>query len=315
MLWFIQLSVTLFILVVFAIVMILILFWMTFRSSKRRQNDARTIPNDDAYLPYMPEILKRVDSLSSIPCEPVTLQSRDGLQLSGRYYHHRDGAPLALCFHGYRSVSIRDFCGGFSIAASAGHNVLLVDQRAHGNSEGHVITFGIRERLDCLDWIHYAVKRFGAEIPIYLYGVSMGAATVLMASGLTLPTSVQGIIADCPYSAPEAIIAKVVRDRHLPTRLTMPLIRLAARLPGGFRLDEASPLEAVRHTPVPILLLHGENDLFVPCSMSQSIRDANPSMIQLHTFPGAAHAISYFVNMNRYTALVHQFLTDTLPAS
>ena len=192
-----------------------------------------------------------------------------------RYYHVRDGAPLQIQFHGYRGAALRDFCGGNKLARESGQNTLVVDQRAHGKSGGNTITFGIRERLDCLSWVKYANQRFSSGTPIFLSGVSMGATTVLMASELKLPANVMGIIADCPYSSPEVIIRKVCReDMHLPPALTMPLIRLGARLFGHFVLNESSAVQAVGNKNIPILLLHGEDDRFVPCDMSREIFDA-----------------------------------------
>ena len=141
----------------------------------------------------------------------------------------------------------------------------------------------------------------------------MGAATVLMAAALPLPENVRCIIADSPYSSTVAIIRKVCRDMKLPPAPAMPLVRLSARWFGGFDLCEASAVEAVRHTRYPIILLHGEDDRFVPCGMSRAIADANPA-IELHTFPDAGHGISDIVHTDRYTACVIRFIERCCPA-
>lgn len=146
---------------------------------------------------------------------------------AAQYYAGRPGAPVQIMMHGYKSGAERDFCGGAQIAVQGGYHVLLVDQRAHGKSEGRCLTFGIQERYDCRAWVNYAVGRFGADTKILLYGVSMGAATVLMAGGLNLPRNVVGIVADCGYSSPAAIIRKVIRDQHLPIFPVYYLVRLA----------------------------------------------------------------------------------------
>jgi len=101
------------------------------------------------------------------PFEEVAIQSEDGLKLVGRYYHVADNGPLEIQCHGYKGNAIRDFCGSWKIAREEGRNVLLIDERCHGKSEGHTITFGIRERKDVLGWIRYANNRFG-QIPIIL---------------------------------------------------------------------------------------------------------------------------------------------------
>ena len=170
-------------------------------------------------------MLSLIRQMDEIPYEAVTISAQDGTKLAVRYYHVRDGAPLQIQLHGYRGTALRDFCGGNKLARESGQNTLVVDQRAHGKSGGTTITFGIRERLDCLCWVEYASQRFGSDIPVFLSGVSMGAATVLMASELELPANVVGIIADCPYSSPEAIIRKVCQqDMHLPPVLVMPSV-------------------------------------------------------------------------------------------
>lgn len=245
------------------------------------------------------------------PCEEVTISSFDGLTLFGRYYHVRDGAPLDIGFHGYRSSAMTDFAGGSELSLSMGHNLLLIDERAHGRSDGHTIAFGVQERWDVVSWVRYAVQRFGPETKILLYGVSMGAATVLMASGLELPGNVKGIIADCPYSSPKAIIRKVARDMHLPDRLMWPLVKIGARVFGGFDIDAADAEQAVKQAKVPILILHGESDGFVPCEMSDLV-SANPCLITRQTFPGADHAFSYLSDTPRYRQIVTEFAERVL---
>ena len=276
--------------------------------------DRETIPEikDPKYQPYKAAMRELFHSLKNRPCEFVTIRSHDGLVLSGRYYHQQDGAPLAIGFHGYRSCWLTDFCGGADIAFSLGQNLLLIDERAHGKSGGRTITFGIRERQDLLGWVEYAINRFGPELKILLYGVSMGGATVLMASEMDLPENVKGIVADCPYSAPLDIILEVGRQQNYPIRLIRPLLILGAKIYGGFDVREASGLEAVTHSNVPILILHGENDTFVPAAMSKAIAGANPKMVRLHTFPGADHALSYMVDTPRYRKIVEDFMEEVL---
>lgn len=250
--------------------------------------------------------------LQNKPCEFVTIQSRDGLTLSGRYYHVKDGAPLAIGFHGYRSCWLTDFCGGADIAFQMEQNVLLIDERAHGKSQGRSITFGIKERQDLLCWIDYALERFGADIQIILYGVSMGGATVLMASGLELPGNVKGIIADCPYSSPLDIILEVGKQTGYPPKLIRPFVIWGARIFGGFDVKEISAEEAVKYSKIPILIIHGADDNFVPADMSEVIAKANPEMITRHTFPGADHALSYMVDTSKYRKLVTDFVQSVL---
>lgn len=250
--------------------------------------------------------------MAELPYEEVYITAQDGTALFGRYYHVADGAPLQIQFHGYRSSSLHDFCGGNKLAREYGQNTLMVDQRAHGNSDGSMITFGIRERYDCLDWANYAAERFGKDTPVFLAGISMGASTVLMASNLPLPENVVGIIADCPYSSPAAIIRKVCKEMGFPPAIAFPLVKLGAFLYGGLRWGDESAENSVANTNLPILLIHGEADQFVPCEMSRKIHAACKSRNEFHTFAGAAHGLSYIQDTPRYEKTVQTFMDGCL---
>lgn len=281
-------------------------------SPQGEQNRDESLPRSEQMEPLRERVLQMIRVFQARPYEEVFIRSEDGLKLRGRYYHQRDGAPLNICFHGYRGTPIRDFCGGATIALDAGYNVLMIEQRAHGGSEGHTITMGVMERRDCLFWVKYAVERFGKDQKILLSGISMGAATVLMASELALPENVRGIIADCPYTTPKAILQKVAGDMHLPIHIGWLLLHFGAKLYGGVELRGPDASEAVKHTKVPILLIHGEDDRFVPLEMSRRIAAANPEMISFYTFPDAGHGLSYMLDTPRYTELVNRFCQEIL---
>ena len=288
--------------------------WYAYRtaffSPQKGKDELRPIKSSQ-YDPYRPEMRRIYHQLKDRPCELVTIKSHDGLKLSARYYHIQDGAPLDICFHGYRSHALMDFSGGTELSFQLGHNVLLVDQRAHGKSEGRTIAFGIQERQDLLRWVDYALERFGADVKILLYGVSMGGATVLMASELPLPENVKGIVADCPYVSPLEIILHVGKSNPLPTWLIRPFVILGAKIFGGFDLTETDARKAVKHTKIPILIIHGEADGFVPPEMSD-IEEINPAMIERYTVPEAAHGISYLVDSAGYKTVVESFLNKVL---
>lgn len=248
-----------------------------------------------------------IAEFEAAPFEKVSIISHDGLKLTGRYYHVKDGGALEIACHGYKGNAIRDFCGNYIMAKEDGRNLLLIDERCHGSSEGHTITFGILERKDVLGWIKYANKRFGT-VPIMLSGVSMGAATVLMVSGMDLPKNVKAILADCPFDAPANIIKKVLgQDRGLPVKFVYPLILLGGKLYGKFNLEEDTPIQAVKKSKVPILLIHGDADRFVPYEMSCNIHKAAPDKIEFHTIHDAGHAINYVSKPEQYTRIVKAF--------
>lgn len=288
-------------------------FYICFYSCTNRTEDPYALMHGRQYEEVKENIIACTRIMDKAPCKWVYATSLDGLKLAGRYYHTADGAPLMMLFHGYRSMSLRDCAGGYILAKKLGFNVLAVDQRAHAESKGRVITFGIREHEDCDSWIKFAMNRFGNDTKIVLSGLSMGAATVLMASKLDLPNNVVAILADCPYSSPADIIRKVCRDRHLPDHLAYPFIRLGAWIYGRFDLEITTACNAVKKATVPILLIHGEDDRFVPCEMSRLIHSCCASPSQLHTFSGAGHGLCYMVDPIRYEMVTIRFL-EGLPS-
>lgn len=300
------------VLVIFAAAFLGVLRWCYGKAfyvpSSKKKTDSHQFYSGDRDGFCREPMMKLVDELESMPCEEVEIVSRDGLRLTGRYYHITDENRIEILFHGWRSNATRDACAGAKLARDTGYNLLIVDQRAHGTSDGNTITFGIKEKYDCLDWVNYVVCRFGSDVRILLGGVSMGAATVLMASALPLPANVKAITADCGYSSPEAIIRKVCNDMGIPDRIGYPFVRMSARLFGHFSLKDGGAVEAVRHTKVPILIMHGEEDDFVPFSMCREIFDAcaTPNK-QLVTVPKAGHGLSYFYDTETYTREVSAF--------
>ncbi len=284
-----------------------------FYSSKKRDLDPYGPMNGSQFQEVAHLMHKSTRIMEETACETVTVTASDGTSLFGRYYAVKPGAPVLLAFHGYRSLALRDCAGSFALGLKLSLNVLAPDQRAHGHSQGRTITFGIKERQDVLSWIQYCNRRFGDQTPIILCGLSMGAATVLMAAELDLPENVCGIIADSPYSSPGAIIRKVAKDEGYPERLAYPFLKLGARLYGGFDLDSAAAVSSVKNARVPILLIHGEDDRFVPCDMSREIYANCGENARFFTFPDAGHCLSYVIDYRRYETVCIDFL-NSIPA-
>ena len=265
----------------------------------------------ESFANYRELTRRNIDRITSEPYEEVKITAHDGVRLVGNYYRKSDSAVLEIQFHGYRSMAFRDFSGGACEALDRGHNLLLVDQRAHGRSGGRALTFGALESRDVLDWVNFATERFGKDVKILLLGISMGAATVLIASSLDLPPSVKGIIADCPCSSGEEIIRIIAKKRGYPIRLLMPFLKLGARIFGHFSMKDTDVTSAVRGASVPILLIHGEADDFVPPEMSEKIKAANDEIIY-ETFPGATHGLSYVSDTKRYREIADKFIQEVL---
>ena len=287
-------------------------FFRTFGKTKKMQNPnpLSFIRDAEGSADYEGH-KKRVETAYAVPCERVFIRASDGLRLSARYYEGSKNAPLVIFFHGYRSNAIHDGCGLHAVARSLGYRILLCDQRAHGESEGRCLTFGVKERWDVKCWAEYAAARF-PDTPIFLSGISMGAATVLMAASLPLPRAVVGVLADCPYSSPKEIIMKVIGEMGLPPKLIYPLVRLGALLYGGFDPNGADAVRAVRMKTPPLLIVHGTADSFVPAAMSSAIDAAAACTHTLVLVEGADHGKSFTVASELYVKTMTDFFCACL---
>lgn len=291
MLWFVAI-------VAAVIILVLVISYICFRMAFLRKEitdstDLLPLPEGAEYDPYREKIRSWMEMTRQLPSEEFTITSFDGLKLRGKYFECQPGAPIELMFPGYRGLAERDLCGGIQRCFKLGRNALRVDQRACGRSEGKVISFGINERKDCLRWVDFLIEHFGKDTKIILTGISMGAATVMMASAMELPENVIGIVADCGFTSAKEIIQKVIKDLKLPPKLAYPFVKLGARIYGGFDLEETSAIEAMKHCRVPIFFAHGDADTFVPCQMSLDNYAACTAPKLLLRVPGAAHGLSY----------------------
>ena len=249
--------------------------------------------------------------------KPETLHvvSYDGKLLSARFLPCDNARGTILLFHGYRSSALLDFGLEVEFLHKQGYNLLLCDQRAHGASQGRYMTFGVRERYDVLSWVTYLAQMLGAEHPMFLSGMSMGATTVLLASCFEFPANVRGVIADCGFSSPYAIMKCVLNERckWLLAGLVLHPTDLFTRVFAGFSLHECATTDAVAATSLPILFLHGSADHFVPCRMSQEAYDACAGERKLLLISGAGHARAYLTDPPRVQSAMEDFLENHLP--
>ena len=277
---------------------------------KKEDPDEISIPDGPIYRPYRQEMENWVRRKRSLPQEEFSITSFDGLTLRGRYYEYAPGAPVELLVHGYRGNAERDMSAGIFRSFSVGHSAFLVDQRSSGSSDGHVISFGINESRDCLQWVDFLIGHFGPDVKIMLSGISMGAATVLMASGQPLPPNVVGVLADCGYTSARDIICHVMRTIHLPPTVFYPLVKMGARLFGGFSLEAGSPIQAVSQCRVPVIFYHGEDDAFVPSRMSKENFAVCASKKKLVLIPGAGHGLCLVRDSETYLRELRNFCEE-----
>lgn len=255
------------------------------------------------------EIHGLIDKLIAEKSECVEITSKDGLTLRGRLYLSHEGAPLKIMCHGYTSSPFRDMPGYALESLKRGYNLLLIDQRAHGGSEGRCITFGAKEKEDLSLWAQYCVKRTYGKSDIILFGLSMGGATVALASELELPKQVKCIVADCPYSSAEEMLKLEIKRRGLPVFLFYPMMRLGAKLFGNFSIKDCNVLSAVSHARLPILFIHGEGDDFVPCDMSRKLYESCAAEKELLTVERATHCLCFMTDRETYIRRAERFIS------
>ena len=285
-----------------------ICFARVFLSDRRKNKPAGfELPPGEEYEPFRPVMKGWYNQLSGLEYTPVSIKSHDNLTLRGRYYEIEKGAPVELMFHGYRGNSVRDLSGGVFRAFSLGHNVIIIDHRGSGDSDGRVITFGINECRDCLGWIEFALSYFGNDVRLILTGISMGAATVVMASSREIPENVRYVLADCPYSSQREIIKSVIAKMGLPGDILYPFVKLGGRIFGNFDLEEQFPIEAAAKSRVPIIFFHGDADDFVPFHMSERLYEACCSEKKLVCVKGAGHGLAYPVDREGYLDSLREF--------
>jgi fermentation-respiration switch protein FrsA (DUF1100 family) len=236
------------------------------------------------------------------------MESHDGLKLHAHWVPVDDPKGTVILAHGYRSTKFLEFGMVLELYHNLGMNMLLIDQRCHARSEGKYITFGVLESRDLQGWIKFHNEKFGCH-PILLSGLSMGASTVLYLADRDLPENVRGIIADCGFTSPKEIIAKVFRDTvHFNAGPFIWAADLFARVVAGFSLYERDSRKSLGRSRLPVLLVHGAEDDFVPCYMTEQAYAACTSQKEMFLVEKAGHGRSYLIDTPGYRKRVIDFL-------
>ena len=283
------------------------IFYSRRRKSKKNQEEY-PIPEGKMYQLFRDQMIEWMDNSKTIPHRDVEITSFDGLILRGKYYELSPDAPLEILFHGYKGDSYRDLSGGIARCFSLGHSALVVDHRAAGRSQGHIISFGANESRDCEAWVNFAINNINKDVKIILTGISMGAATVMITAAKNLPGNVIGVLADCGYTSCKDIVKKVMRDMKLHADLLYPFARLGGLLFGRFDTEKASPIKAMKSCKLPVIFIHGDHDKFVPHQMSVDNYNACASEYKrLVTIAGAGHGLCYPVDMKKYEDELQSF--------
>lgn len=237
------------------------------------------------------------------------IKSRDGLMLHAFYLPAADAKRFVLLSHGYKGSGFGDFAYTARFLHEKHCNLLFIDQRCCGQSEGENITFGAWEQYDVQKWAYYIARRNKEKLPIYLYGESMGAAAVLMASGQKLPDEVKGLIADCGFCSMKRQVKDMAAGWFHLHWIWLLLFRLDlfCRALAGFRMRDADTTEAMKKNKRPVLFFHGADDTYVNQKNSRYNYSICRAPKELVIIPGARHLCSAYEGKELYRAKLVSF--------
>lgn len=245
--------------------------------------------------------------LEGMPYINVYIKSFDGLRLYGALLENYSD-KIVICVHGFTGSGKKDFASLAQAYYKNGYNVLLVDNRAHGQSEGKYVGFGVLDRFDLRNWVKYVINRFGSNVQIFLHGISMGAATVLMASSI-MPKNVRGIIADCGFTSVYEIFEYVLkRDYHLPKFPIIYLTNIMSKIRAGYGYKDVNTTAEIARSDIPILFIHGENDEFVPLWMTMKNYSHCKAYKELFIVRESEHAESHYIDKKGYERRILRFI-------
>ena len=249
-----------------------------------------------------------MEEFEKLPLEEHTIISFDGLKLYG-YLLKGDKKPneYVICVHGYKSSMKYDYCDKIKIYQDRGCNVLLLNDRAHGKSEGDYLGFSEHDKRDVARWIDYLNDNFDNP-KIYLHGVSMGGATVIHCADMNLK-NVCGIIDDCGFDSIVNISKYLMKDiYHLPYNPFGNLAWMWSVIITGISFNTTMGEDCVKNSSVPILFIHGKQDHYVPCYMSEMMYEACSQPKELHVIDNCGHAAAYMVAPEEYAAAVNRLM-------
>ena len=282
----------------------LCIFEKVFRGNSEKRQEILA----DARKSTDPAVQMRVqthDRMDTLPHENWTQQSEDGLTLRARFFPNGGSKRVAIVLHGWRSAPWWDYGGTFELLYGAGYAVLAVSQRALYESDGRYVTYGVREKDDLLGWISQVQKQCGEDCAIALFGVSMGATTVLLATGDPLPKQVKCAVSDCAFTDAAALFRNTSKGWLPVSRLCVDLVLRAHCKVSYFK---ANAKKAVARSHTPTYFIHGDVDEVVPYPMMQTLYRACTAPKECWTVPNAKHGEAYATDPEGYAARILPFL-------
>ena len=253
------------------------------------------------------------DSWSTeIEYREINIQSFDDLILHSYLIENNTGKNVwVIICHDY-SGNANQMADAGKAFYSMGYSVLLLNARGHGKSEGEYYGMGWLDRLDVISWIDYINERYPDQ-EIILYGVGMGAVSVMSAAGEDLPANVKLVIEDSGYTSAYSQLAHQFNQKyHFSPFFLMDFTNFINSLYAKYDLKEASALKQVANASIPILFIHGENDSFTPVKMAHSLYEAAASEKELFIISGANHDTVISSDSKLYWSTISSFIQKYL---
>lgn len=306
MIWIIIGSVLLALVILFLLLEYYI-FKRVFYSPQKGQNSEYNLVREINIDDVKERATKLVNELLKIPAEDLYTTSYDKLKLHAYFYRCESSDEYVVFFHGFRRTARRSYAGRAMDMMAAHKNVILVDQRAHGLSEGHHLTFGKKEQYDVVSWVNYIKKTFGENVKITILGVSMGGTAVLGASD-KIDERVK-IIADAPYISVKDVVYKTIAKLKFNPKVLFPLVEIACILycHTSLECDVSRNIEKSKNK---ILIIHGSEDTIVNYKTTEEIYLKNKDHVQYELFEGVGHGLAYLKDTEKYQKVMSDFINN-----
>lgn len=287
---------------------------MVVKRYPRRPIHPDEVPEDDRG--FGVQSYEGLQAVKDATQQPLEIDSYDGLKLKGTLFRLNPGThKVAIGCHGFHAYGLIDMGRFCPLYRDLGYDFLIISERDHDESEGRYICFGYKERHDVVKWAEKIVEIYGEDVQIVLHGMSMGAATVLMASALKdLPVQVKAVIEDCGYANmfDESVY---VLSKSMPAwaaRLSLEIMCFYGKILAGCTLKDAAPVEVIPDSRIPALMIHGVTDSYVPFHNVELIDQAYGGPHRVFPVPGAGHAMSHVIDKDGYDREVTEFLNSTV---
>lgn len=285
------------------LLVIIIICLFLIKESFVRNDKLDTTP---AWYEYINANQEGREYIYSLNPKDLYINSFDNLKLHGLFINNNTNKTI-ICVHGYKAKDgLYDFGMSAKFLNSLGYNLLFVDNRAHGLSQGKYIGFGVLDSIDVNSWVDYLVTNMNQET-IILYGMSMGAATVLN----TDSSPIKAIIADCGFaSGYDEVAYQIKKMYHLPSFPLVPISNILLKLLAKYSLKDKEAYKSIKNYHNNLLIIHGGKDHFVPTGDAYKIFDNATCHKKILIVPGASHAKSYLKDSKLYEQTFKEFLDE-----